>query len=316
MAPQETDFMPKEYRCGFVALVGRTNAGKSTLVNALTGERVSITSSKAQTTRDKIRGIVNRKQSQIVFIDTPGLHLWLKRKLNQVMVDAALSALGDADCVLMLIDAAHAITKSGEIEEIEQGLIDALKTANKPAVLAINKLDLLSDPSKLLPIIDKYSKAYDFKDIVAVSARKRKEFDTLLNNLEKHLPVQPALYPKEYYTDQSERFLAAETIREVIYRQMSKELPYSAAVHIDDFKSLRDAGRIEIKATIYVERESQKAIFVGKKGAAIKQLGIEAREKLSSVLDANIQLELVVKVKSDWSESVKDLKGFGYMSEK
>jgi GTP-binding protein Era len=216
----------------------------------------------------------------------------------------------------MLIDAAHAITKSGEIEEIEQGLIDALKTANKPAVLAINKLDLLSDPSKLLPIIDKYSKAYDFKDIVAVSARKRKEFDTLLNNLEKHLPVQPALYPKEYYTDQSERFLAAETIREVIYRQMSKELPYSAAVHIDDFKSLRDAGRIEIKATIYVERESQKAIFVGKKGAAIKQLGIEAREKLSSVLDANIQLELVVKVKSDWSESVKDLKGFGYMSEK
>ncbi len=303
------------FRCGFVALVGRTNAGKSTLVNALTGERVSITSSKAQTTRDKIRGIVNRKNAQIVFIDTPGLHLWLKRTLNQVMIQNALSTLGDADCVLMLIDAAHALTPKGEIQEIEQNLIEALQKAGRPTILAINKLDMLKDPSALLPIIDAYSKAYPFSEIVAVSARKKKEFPTLLDAIEKYLPVQDALYPKEFYTDQSERFLASETIREVIYRQMSKELPYSAAVEIDDFKSMRANNRIEIKATIYVERESQKAIFVGKKGAAIKQLGIEARSQLADALGANIQLELVVKVKEDWSENPKDLKSFGYLEE-
>lgn len=304
-----------EFRCGFVAIVGRTNAGKSTLVNALTGERVSITSAKAQTTRDKIRGIVNRRGSQLVFIDTPGLHLWLKRTLNQVMIQSALSTLGDSDCVLMLVDAAHALTPKGEIEEIEQNLIDALKKTDRPVVLAINKLDLLKDPAAMLPIIDKYSKAYPFSEIVAVSARKRKEFDTLLDALEKYLPEQQALYPKAYYTDQSERFLASETIREVIYRQMSKELPYSAAVEIDDFKSMRDEGKIEIKATIYVERESQKAIFIGKKGAAIKQLGIDARSKLAEVLDANVHLELVVKVRADWSENPKDLKSFGYIEE-
>lgn len=304
-----------KFHCGFVALVGRTNAGKSTLVNGLTGERVSITSSKAQTTRDKIRGIVNRRHSQIIFIDTPGLHLWLKRALNQAMVQNALSTLGDVDCVLMLIDATHALTKTGEIEEIEQGLIEALKTANRPVVLAINKLDLLKDPSGLLPIIAAYSKAYPFDEIVAVSARKRREFDVMLDAVEKFLPEQPSLYPKELYTDQSERFLASETIREVIYRLMSKELPYSAAVEIDDFKSMRDQGRIEIKATIYVERESQKAIFVGKKGAAIKQLGIEAREKLADVLGAAIHLELVVKVRENWSEDPKELKNFGYLEE-
>ena len=308
--------MKQAFHCGFIALVGRTNAGKSTLVNALTGEKVSITSSKAQTTRDKIRGIVNRRNSQIVFIDTPGLHLWFKRTLNQLMIQSALSALGDADGVLMLVDAVHALTPTGEIEEIEQGLIEALKKAGRPAVLAINKIDLLKDPSALLPIIDTYRKAYDFSDIVAVSARKRKEFETLLDVLEKYLPEQEALYPREYYTDQSERFLASETIREVIYRQMSKELPYSAAVEIDDFKSMREQGRVEIKATIYVERESQKAIFIGKRGAAIKQLGIDARSRLADVLGASVHLELVVKVRSDWSENPKDLKDFGYLEDK
>ncbi len=299
------------FRSGFIALVGRTNAGKSTLVNALTGERVSITSSKAQTTRNKIRGIVNQPNAQFVFIDTPGLHDWLKRTLNQVMIQSALSSLGDADCILMLIDAKHCLTKDNEIEEIEAGLIDALKKVNKPAILAINKLDMLSDPARVLPIIAKYSEAYPFKDIVAVSARKKRELNTLLDCISKLLPEQVALYPEDLYTDQSERFLASETIREVIYYQMSRELPYSAVVEIDDFKSLRDRGRIEIKATIYVERESQKAIFVGKRGAQIKALGIAAREKLAHVLDANIQLELVVKVKEEWSENIKDLREFG-----
>lgn len=302
-----------EFRCGFVALVGRTNAGKSTLVNALTGEHVSITSSKAQTTRDKIRGIVNRNRSQIVFIDTPGLHLWLKRKLNQVMVQSAFSALGDSDCVLMLIDANHAVTKDGNIEEIESGLVDAIRKTGRPAILAINKIDLLKDPGQLLPIIDVYRKALPFVEILPVSARKHKGFDKLLDCIETLLPEQPALYPTELYTDQSERFLAAETIREVIYQQMGKELPYSAAVEIDDFKSMRESGKIDIKATIYVERESQKAIFVGKKGAAIKQLGTESRMRIASALDAQIHLELVVKVKSDWSENSKDLKNFGYL---
>lgn len=304
-----------EFHCGFVALLGRTNAGKSTLVNGLTGERVSITSPKAQTTRDKIRGIVNRKDAQIIFIDTPGLHLWLKRALNKAMISQALSTLGDSDCVLMLIDATQALTPDGNIEAIEQTLIDAIRESGKDAILAINKIDLLKDPAQLLPVMDAYAKAYPFKEIVAVSARKRKEFEALLDSVVKYLPVQEALFPKAYYTDQTERFLASEIIREVIYRRMMKELPYSAVVVIDDFKSLRAENRIEIKATIYVERESQKAIFVGKGGSAIKQLGIEAREKLSSALDAAIRLDLVVKVKTDWSENPKDLKKFGYLTE-
>lgn len=305
----------KTFHCGFIAIVGRTNAGKSTLVNALTGERVSITSSKAQTTRDKIRGIVNNRDAQLIFIDTPGLHLWLKKALNQAMVQSALSALGDADCVLMLVDAGHALTEGGEIEEIEQGLIDAIKKSCKPAVLAINKIDTLKDPGALLPIMAAYQKAYAFQDIIPVSARKRRELEPLMDAIVKHLPEQQALYPQDYYTDQSERFLASETIREVIYRQMMKELPYSAVVEIDDFKSMRAQNRIEIKATIYVERESQKAIFIGKRGAAIKRLGIEAREKLVQALDAQIHLELVVKVKQDWCENPKDLKSFGYLIE-
>lgn len=304
-----------EFHCGFVALVGRTNAGKSTLVNGLTGERVSIVSPKAQTTRDKIRGIVNQKNAQIVIVDTPGLHLWLKRALNQAMVSQALSALGDCDCVLMLVDAAQALAPDGEIEEIERGLIDAIKASKKDAILAVNKIDLLKDPAQLLPIIDAYAKAFPFKEIVGISAKKRREFQTLLDALAKYLPVGQAFFPKAYYTDQSERFLASEIIRSVIYRQMMKELPYSAVVVIDDFKSMRAENRIEIKATIYVERESQKAIFVGKRGGAIKQLGIEAREKLSSALGAAVRLDLVVKVKTDWSENPKDLKRFGYLAE-
>ena len=304
-----------KFHCGFIALVGRTNAGKSTLVNGLTGERVSITSPKAQTTRDKIRGIVNRKDAQFIIIDTPGLHLWLKRALNQAMISQALSTLGDSDCVLMLVDATQALTKEGEIEEIERGLIDAIAASKKDAILAINKIDLLKDPAQLLPIMEAYSKAFAFKEIVAVSARKRREFDTLLDAIVKYLPEQPALFPKAYYTDQSERFLASEIIREVIYRQMMKELPYSAVVVIDDFKSMRAENRIDIKATIYVERESQKAIFVGKGVSAIQQLGIEAREKLSTALDAAVRLDLVVKVKTDWSENPKELKKFGYLIE-
>ena len=181
--------------------------------------------------------------------------------------------------------------------------------------MPINKIDLLKDPAQLLPMMEAYSKAFAFKEIVAVSARKRREFDTLLDAIVKYLPEQPALFPKAYYTDQSERFLASEIIREVIYRQMMKELPYSAVVVIDDFKSMRAENRIDIKATIYVERESQKAIFVGKGGSAIKQLGIEAREKLSTALDAAVRLDLVVKVKTDWSENPKELKKFGYLIE-
>ena len=192
-----------KFHCGFIALVGRTNAGKSTLVNGLTGERVSITSPKAQTTRDKIRGIVNRKDAQFIIIDTPGLHLWLKRALNQAMISQALSTLGDSDCVLMLVDATQALTKEGEIEEIERGLIDAIAASKKDAILAINKIDLLKDPAQLLPIMEAYSKAFAFKEIVAVSARKRREFDTLLDAIVKYLPEQPALFPKAYYTDQS-----------------------------------------------------------------------------------------------------------------
>lgn len=304
-----------QYRSGFVALVGRTNAGKSTLVNAITGEKISIISAKAQTTRNKIRAIVNRDDAQIVFIDTPGVHLWLKRKLNQVMVDTAISTLGDADCVLMLVDATQALTRAGGIPDIEENLIQAIEKSGRKCILAINKIDTLPSPSEVLPMIDAYSKRFDYLSVIAVSARKRRELARLVDLVTKELPIGPALYPQDLYTDQSERFLAAEAIREVIYYQMGEELPYAAVVEIDDFKSLRSENKIEIMATVYVERESQKAIFIGKRGAAIKKLGTEARMKLQDLLQAKVHLSLHVKVRTDWSENIKDLKQFGYTEE-
>ncbi|MFA5623795.1 MAG: GTPase Era [Bradymonadales bacterium] len=305
-----------EFRCGFVALIGRTNAGKSTLVNALTGEKVSITSPKSQTTRNKIRAIVNvDERGQIIFVDTPGIHDWLKRALNRAMVETALSALGDADLAVMLIDAQNAL-EGEQIAAMEASIIEELKKVNTPSILAINKVDTLKDPALVLPIIDAYQKAHNFAHIVPISALKRRELAAFNNAVLEFLPINPKLYPDDVYTDQAERFLAAELIRECIVRQTQKELPYSVMVEIDDYKENAHKGLIKITASIFVERESQKTILVGKRGERIKSIGTEARLNLERVLGTRVFLNTMVRVKENWPEKINDLKRFGYIESK
>lgn len=305
-----------EFRCGFVALVGRTNAGKSTLVNALTGEKVSITSPKSQTTRNKIRAIVNvEDRGQIIFVDTPGVHDWLKRALNRAMLDTALSALGDADAAVLLIDAQKAL-EGGEVASLEAGIIEELKKVGTRCVLAINKTDLLGDPALVLPIIDVYRRAYHFEQIVPVSALKRRDLGALMDAVLGLLPQGAKLYPDDLYTDQAERFLASELIRESVMRQTQREIPYSVMVEIDDFKENAHKNLIEITATIFVERESQKTILVGKGAQRIKSIGSEARLKLERILGSRVFLNTVVRVKENWPENMKDLKRFGYITPK
>ena len=305
--------MTDNFRCGFVALVGRTNAGKSTLVNALTEQKVSITSHKVQTTRNNIRAIVNvGKEAQIVFVDTPGIHLWLKRALNQVMFDSALAALHDSDCTVMLIDAHAALDGKGNIPELELLLVENLKKAQARTILAINKVDLLESPNCVLPIIEKYSEIYPFEQIIPLSALKKQQLDTLTQAVVPLLPVGPQLYPDDLYTDQAERFLASEIIRETILKQTQKEIPYSTVVVIDDFKENAFKNLIEITCTIFVERESQKAILIGKRGAKIKDLGSHARESLSRIFGSKIILNTTVKVKENWAEDMDTLRKFGY----
>ncbi len=315
--PNDNNRLPTDpFRCGFIALVGRTNAGKSTLVNTATGEKVSITSPKPQTTRNRIRAIINMpERAQLIFVDTPGVHAWQKRALNRAMVETAMTAIGDADCTLLLIDATAALTPQGDVDPLEKAIIEEVARAKAKTVLAINKCDLLPHPEALLPIIDAYAKAHEFAKILPLSARDGKGLPALLEALIAQLPHGPALYPEDLYTDQAERFLAAEILREVIIRETQKELPYSVMVQIEDFKEDRAANRIAISAVIHVERPSQKGILIGKGGTKLKAIGIATRQEFERLLGCHIDLRTHVRVAEAWPEDPRSLRRFGYIEE-
>jgi GTP-binding protein Era len=291
------------FRSGFVAVVGRPNVGKSTLVNRLVGEKVAIVSDKPQTTRNRILAVVNRPDGQIVLFDTPGIHKPMHR-MNERMVEAAVSSLGQVDLVVWLVDVTE------EYGPGDRFVADVLRKSGKPVILALNKIDLVAKP-KLLPVIDRYRRLMDFVEIVPLSALTGDNVDLLGDRLVAHLPEGDRLYPEDFLTDQPERFFVAEMIREQILRQTREEIPYSTAVVVDSFKEGEPLVRIE--ASILVERDSQKGILIGKGGAMLKAIGSAARREIEAFLGSKVYLGLFVKVREGWREdaSLLDEMGLG-----
>jgi len=291
------------FRSGFVAIIGRPNVGKSTLLNQVLGEKVVITSDKPQTTRNRVQGIHNLPGAQIVFIDTPGIHK-ARSQLNIFMLETALSAVKGVDVVLLLVDAS---SFSGSPDEL---LLDVLRGLEVPVVLALNKIDLLPK-EKLLQVIAAHAGIYPFREIVPISAATGDGVDILVKLLSGLLPEGVPYFPDDILTDLPERFIVAEMIREKVFRMTRDEVPYSTAVTIESFKERPD-GLISISAVITVERDSQKGIIIGKKGVMLKKIGRLAREEIEQLLDARVFLELFVKVSKDWRENSRMMKELGY----
>ena len=291
------------FHSGFVAVVGRPNVGKSTLVNRLVGEKVAIVSDKPQTTRNRILAVVNRPDGQIVLFDTPGIHKPMHR-MNERMVEAAVGSLGQVDLALWLVDVTE------EYGPGDRYVKDVLKRAGKPVLLGLNKIDLVPKP-RLLPLIDQYRQLLDFAEIVPVSALKGDNVERLAERLVAHLPEGDRLYPDDFLTDQPERFFVAEMIREQILRHTREEIPYSTAVIIDSFKE--GAPVVRIEASILVERDSQKGILIGRGGAMLKSIGSAARHEIEAFLGTKVYLGLFVKVREGWREdpAVLDEMGLG-----
>ena len=296
------------FKSGFVAIIGRPNVGKSTLLNAILGEKIAIVSKKPQTTRNKIRGIKNMGNAQIIFLDTPGIHT-AKGYLNKFMVKEALSALEDVDCIIYMVEATR------EVIEEELFIIENFKKVapdgQPPIILCINKTDM-AEKNKLLPLIDQYSKLYAFKEIIPLSAAKGEGVDELLKLIIQLLPEGPKYFPEGILTDLPERFVAAEIIREKVFEFTKQEIPYSTAVVVDRFKENPQKKLVSISATINVERDSQKGIVIGKKGSMLKQIGTSARIDIEKLLGTKVYLELFVKVQKDWTKDKRMLKEFGY----
>ena len=294
----------KNFRSGFVAIVGAPNVGKSTLLNQMMGQKISITSKKPQTTRNRILGVVHRPYSQLIFIDTPGIHK-AKRPLNIRIVDAAISALGNVDIVLIILDVANPDPES------ETFIVRKLEKIKQPVILVLNKIDLVKKPD-LLAIMDKWAKEYPFEAIMPVSAISGNQIDELVEAMEPLLPEGPPYYPENTITDMPERFIAAEMIREKVFRLTGQEIPYSTAVTITSFSEEKNGVLVKIHATIHVERVSQKGMIIGKNGSKLKMIGTEARKEIERMVGAKVYLKLFVRVHKNWSKDTKALRKFGY----
>lgn len=308
--------MANRTRSGFAALVGRPNVGKSTLLNRVTGEKLAIVSPKPQTTRTRILGVVTQPEGQVAFLDTPGLHQ-AKGALNRFMVDVALQAASEADVALFLIE------PEGKGQPVigpgNQFVLERLQKLNKPTVLVINKIDTIEKPV-LLPLIDLYRKAFSFAEVMPVSARSGENVDELLSLVLKMLPHGEPMFPPDVFTDQAERMLVAEYVREQVLRHCREEIPYSSAVQIDFFDETErndvgggKKGLVRIAASLFVERDSQKAIIIGKRGAMLKTIGTDARKSIERLLGAKVFLSLQVKVEPRWSERPDALFRMGYV---
>lgn len=295
--------MEQEFKSGFVTVIGKTNVGKSSIINSLVGEKVSAIANRPQTTRKNVRAIVNRPNSQIIIIDTPGLHK-PKSKLGKVMIESAIGSIPDVDIIVYVIEAVS--------KEIDEETLQKIKKANKPTILVINKIDLI-DAKKLAQIIEKYKDLYDFTAIIPVSVKKNKNVEEITTEIERNLKVGPAYYDIEEYTDQTLRELVEETIREKSLKLLQDEVPHGILVETTKLKTKknRDDEKIfDIEATIFCLRESHKGIIIGKQGAMLKRIGTYAREDLEKMLAQKVNLKLWVKVKEDWINSDSIVKKF------
>jgi GTP-binding protein Era len=292
------------FKSGFISLIGRPNVGKSTLLNLLLGEKIAIISDKPQTTRNRILAIKNHPGGQIIFLDTPGIHR-AKSRLNQSMVKVALATYNEVDGVCFMIEADHPDNDENDF------ILETLNKVKRPVFLVINKIDLIPK-SELLPIMERYSRLRPFVQIIPISALLGDGAEVLLGELLKVLPEGPKLFPEDMITDLPERFLVAELIREKVFQLTREEIPYATAVAVEDFKEREEKNLIVIKATIQVERESQKGILIGEKGQMLKEIGRLARQEIEALLGAKVYLELWVKVEKNWREDPRALRRLGY----
>jgi len=295
--------MAEASRAGYVALVGRPNTGKSTLLNYLVGQKLSITSRKPQTTRHQILGIRSEAGWQAVYVDTPGMHQGGERAINRVMNRAARAVLGDVDVIIMVVD------RTAWTDEDER-VLEQVSDSGVPVILAVNKVDLLADKRVLLPHLEALSQRADFAAIVPLSALREVNLDELDAEVLKRLPEGDFFFPEDQVTDRTERFLAAEIVREKITRQLGDELPYATAVEIEEFAE--DGGVLHISALILVERRGQKRIVIGEGGSRLRAIGTEARKDMERLFDQKVMLRLWVKVRAGWSDDERALKSLGY----
>ena len=293
----------KGYKSGFVSIIGRPNVGKSTFLNRIIGQKIAIMSDKPQTTRNKIQGVYTENDSQVIFIDTPGIHK-PKHKLGDFMVKMAQTTLKEVDIVLFMVNAVEGFGRG------EEFIIEKLKETKQPVFLVINKIDQVH-PEQLLELIDQYRKLHDFAEIVPISALDGNNVESLIGTIKKYLPEGPQYYPDNQVTDHPERFIIAELIREKVLHLTREEVPHSVAVVIDAIQK-REGGAVYINATIVVERPSQKGIIIGKQGKMLKEVGKRARFDIESLLGSKVFLEVWVKVQKDWRNKMSQLRDLGF----
>ncbi len=291
-------------RCGFAAVVGRPNVGKSTLINALLKRKVSITSPKPQTTRHRILGVKTSGDAQIVFVDTPGINYAETRALNRYMNRAAHGAIEDVDVVIFVVEALKWTSQDQRVEE-------RIEASKRPTILVLNKVDRVRPRSKLLPFIDELAKDHGFDEIVPLSALRGENLEALESAIKKRLPQSERLFPEDVFTDRGERFIAAELVREKLMLRLDQEVPYRLSVEIEEMAVRNDV--LHISAIIWVERPGQKAIVIGQKGEMIKQVGTSARREMQKLFEQRVDLRLWVKVKDDWSDNDRALASLGYI---
>ncbi len=289
------------FKSGFVSIIGRPNTGKSTLLNAILGEKVSIVSRRPQTTRNVIKGVKNLENGQIVFLDTPGIHRG-RGALSSFMLREAMNSIKDVDALIFLVEPVLPV-------DADRAILKALKRTRAPVILCINKIDTVSRPD-ILPVIESYKPLHAFHDIVPLSALKAEGLDLLMDVLINELPEGPPFFPEDMVTDQPERFVVSEMVREKVFRLTRQEIPYSTAVVVEEFRE--SPNLIAIRAVINVERDSQKGIIIGKKGAMLKKIGTLARREIERFLGTKVFLELFVRVKKDWTTNERNLREFGY----
>jgi GTP-binding protein Era len=292
-----------DFRCGYIALAGRPNVGKSTLLNRILGQKISITSRRPQTTRHRVLGIKSVASAQLIYVDTPGIHDYSGRAMNRYMNRTASSALQDVDVVVFLVDGLQ-WTADDEL------VLQKLGQLSCPVILAVNKIDLLGNREELLPGLQALSEKHTFEQIIPVSAGKGDNVAALEAAIETLLPVAAPLFPEDQVTDRSVRFLAAELVREKLFRKLGKELPYGLTVEIEQFRS--EAGITHIHALIWVERKSQKTIAIGRQGRVLKEVGTDARRDIEALIDGKVNLKLWVKVKEGWADDERALHSLGY----
>ena len=300
------DMSDTPFHSGFVAIVGRPNVGKSTLMNRILGQKISITSRKPQTTRHRILGIKTDEQSQAIYVDTPGLHLNAKKAMNRYMNKAVTTTLDDVDLILFVIEA-------GQWTDEDDNVLQRLKKVKAPVMLVVNKIDQLADKEVLLPLMQSLAGKMAFVEIVPLSAQSGSNVEELERTVVRYLPEAEPMFPADQITDRSERFLAAEMVREKLMRELGQELPYAVTVEIEQFKE--EEGLLRISALIWVERDSQKRIVIGKKGEQLKEIGRQARIDMERLFGEKVFLQLWVKVKEGWSDNERLLNTLGYRDE-